>query len=1253
MRRNKRLAILGAAVGTVLSAANFVQAETFTWQGSGNDSVNPSGGIWTAQSFWQGDNRPLADPAQGADYTNRATYELVFGGTDLRGPYTSINDYSLAVEMNILRFQSSATNAANTISAVDASQNIDYGSTIRLIANGSTAPRIFGDGSGAFNIDMPVEFAANTILAGGGQGRISLRQALSGTGSLEVQGGNFWITGTANLTNIPSLNFGTTGGGGGTLTLDLSTGGAGAQGRLNDNIPITFGNGGGILAVNGGAETVGNITMAGGANRLSVSQTATLQTGTFNRTGGVMDFAATGGTLGGSSSGPRILFPTAPTLTNSLIGGWATVNGQDFATYGANGVAAFTGYTPLPASGFDANTNYQQTGNQTLTGSGNIYTVKFNAPTDQVLDLGSQNLTVAGGILKVGAGTTTINGTGAFGSVASELIMTVSQGAMTFNAPFAAVNWTKAGAGGLNLTINSNPVWNVASWSGAVNLNVTADATITGQLLGGGSLVKNGNGKLILTNQNSGWTGGFTLNGGTVEVQANSSAQNLLLDGHNSPLGSSGDININGGTLKLTSADNGSTVGAITLTRRVAFGANGGVLDMNNTVGGTLNSGGQSFALVVPTGSTNVSTVRFNGGERGFSDTGNFPNWNSGGNAVRFSSYTGNSPLRIELTKAGTFRQGNGSGGTVTIPMPVTIAGQIGGDPTSGPNGTTNTSTTTNTGHVANDNFATVVYSQGLNLEGALQFSAQGAARAIGGNITLKGTGAANGPAYVVFNGRGTGTALGSTINTPGNGAAGQNPLYVGRTTDTLTIEDGAIAVLDTRIRTDQSRSSGAFLEAATVINAGGTLRFFQSLNNGTATGYDRVNNKITGQGTTAKESTVDIYLPNADTSSDSLRLNGVQFTSSTALAVNGTGLGGLRVNGLDRPAALLNGTGITEVSSDQKIANLLTQSRLAGLTGTGGYLTVAAQSGTFALPTGSEWAASVPVGLRVGAVGSGNGLTNVALPSGSAWAHNLHVDANATLGVDGVTVNNGTTPTVVSGLGTLNTGTGVTFATGVTVAPGAAGVAGTLAAKGNAKLNTGAILKAEITGATYGSLRSTDNVDITGSTLTVTPTNVTAGAHRWDVVATDTDANGAGSVVGKFGTLNLPANESGNLGRIWSVVYEPTKVAVGFTIGGDANYDGTVNFGDLLILAKNYNQTNTQWTQGNFTGDNLVNFSDLLVLAKNYNQAAPADIPGASAAFEADVAAAFAAVPEPGTLGLVGLGVAGLLGGRRRRRRA
>jgi hypothetical protein len=62
------------------------------------------------------------------------------------------------------------------------------------------------------------------------------------------------------------------------------------------------------------------------------------------------------------------------------------------------------------------------------------------------------------------------------------------------------------------------------------------------------------------------------------------------------------------------------------------------------------------------------------------------------------------------------------------------------------------------------------------------------------------------------------------------------------------------------------------------------------------------------------------------------------------------------------------------------------------------------------------------------------------------------------------------------------------------------------------------------------------------------------------------------------------------------------------------------------------------------------VDFNDLVALAQNYNSTLPAQaIPGASAAFQADLAAAFASVPEP--TGLSALALLGYLLARRRRR--
>jgi hypothetical protein len=86
----------------------------------------------------------------------------------------------------------------------------------------------------------------------------------------------------------------------------------------------------------------------------------------------------------------------------------------------------------------------------------------------------------------------------------------------------------------------------------------------------------------------------------------------------------------------------------------------------------------------------------------------------------------------------------------------------------------------------------------------------------------------------------------------------------------------------------------------------------------------------------------------------------------------------------------------------------------------------------------------------------------------------------------------------------------------------------------------------------------------------------------------------------------------------------------------GDATLDRAVNFPDLVRVAQNYNQTGVTWTGGDFTYDSIVNFNDLVILAQRYNTTLPAGVPGASAEFQADWAAAVAQVPEPRALCLI-----------------
>ena len=57
----------------------------------------------------------------------------------------------------------------------------------------------------------------------------------------------------------------------------------------------------------------------------------------------------------------------------------------------------------------------------------------------------------------------------------------------------------------------------------------------------------------------------------------------------------------------------------------------------------------------------------------------------------------------------------------------------------------------------------------------------------------------------------------------------------------------------------------------------------------------------------------------------------------------------------------------------------------------------------------------------------------------------------------------------------------------------------------------------------------------------------------------------------------------------------------------GDVNDDGMVDFNDLVVLARNFNQLNATPSQGDLTGDGIVNFDDLVALARGFGQALPA----------------------------------------------
>jgi fibronectin-binding autotransporter adhesin len=597
------------------------------------------------------------------------------------------------------------------------------------------------------------------------------------------------------------------------------------------------------------------------------------------------------------------------------------------------------------------------------------------------------------------------------------------------------------------------------------------------------------------------FSGGLTINtGATLEAVATSgpsvatrTTSSLLGAGTGNP------IDINGGTLKFGSTgaiNSNGTGGHIMLgggtfgapqPLPIRFGPNGGVVDLVNTNpqspgvhAGTIGFSNPGYGgdLGLTLNNTAPAVVRFNGGELGlssFSDPGG-GDWLIRENALRFTPMSGNGPIRVELSNGALARAGSNIQVAV-YQGPFTYRGSAGGDPTSGALGVVNSGISRGIGRVA-FNRSTVHYNGGLFLEGSLQFAAVLGASAINGHVTLQGV-ETGFPAYVSFSGRATNNRLGPDAAARETGTDGaQNFLYLGVNKDDLfSIGNGAVAAFDARVRMDQAAHHGVKLDARAVLQAGATLRVLQSLSNfspvviaerGANVGDIVFDSPIEAKGSSVSEAVLDLRLPTPSAagtiangiptpiteviSTAGVRpFGGLVATSGHTLIINGTGFGGLRVEANARPDALFSSTGLPgggsiadPTSSLAKINGYLTADRLAGITGIGGYLTVAPIGQTWNFPSGGEWAATSPVGLKV-SNHHAQGV-DVSLAGITAFQHSVAVDGGAVLDLGSGSFNFGPS-TITLGLGRLegegkvsSTGT-ISVSIGGTVAPGMAAI--------------------------------------------------------------------------------------------------------------------------------------------------------------------------------------------------------------------
>jgi hypothetical protein len=110
-------------------------------------------------------------------------------------------------------------------------------------------------------------------------------------------------------------------------------------------------------------------------------------------------------------------------------------------------------------------------------------------------------------------------------------------------------------------------------------------------------------------------------------------------------------------------------------------------------------------------------------------------------------------------------------------------------------------------------------------------------------------------------------------------------------------------------------------------------------------------------------------------------------------------------------------------------------------------------------------------------------------------------------------------------------------------------------------------------------------------------------------------------------------------------------NLLIKYTWSGDSNLDGKVDVTDLGNLALAWNGTGQQWRTGDFNYDGNVNVSDLYLLAQNWQQGVSTPALGPDLNLLLASFGLPTAVPEPTSIGLIGMGLVGALSARRRRK--
>ncbi len=425
---------------------------------------------------------------------------------------TGANTYtgSTIVDSGVLRAGTANAFGASTVAQVNGG-TLDLNGFNRTFGTLSGTGGTVNLGSATLTLEAPTGTAASyagSIVGSGGLTKLGAStQTLTGantyTGATTIGGGtlnlNFSAAGGPTSNIISSAS-----------TLNMSGGTLNVTGAAGENNTQTF-NG---LNISAGNNIVGATSGSGGST--------TVNLGTITRTGGLMNFNL-------PASGNI-------TTTNTVLGGWATVNGTDYAKVVGGNITAFTAAD---------------------------YLNKDNAATW----LNNEFITDATGFFGTVSGSVQLGGLRYTRPVSTTV--TVSPGQTlgvdgTIIVAPSVLNTNQLITGGMLTGANGGDL--------GVQQNSTGNFTIASQIVDNGpgmGFVKAGTGLVTLTNAGNSYTGGTTVAQGTLSVN------NIGNGGVASSIGASSadsaNLSLEGATLRYTGA-------TTTSDRGFTFAKSGGIL---------------------------------------------------------------------------------------------------------------------------------------------------------------------------------------------------------------------------------------------------------------------------------------------------------------------------------------------------------------------------------------------------------------------------------------------------------------------------------------------------------------------------------------------------------------------------------------------------------------------------------------------------------------------------------------------------